>query len=246
MLPVNIIQNLLMPSSLVLVLIIAGFVLLWKKKRKRLGEVFLVAGILFFYLMSIAPVSDFLLMSLEEKYNVLDSEKIGEADTAVLLLGGRESNVLRGSEALRLWHLSGGNMELIISGIDPLSTKEGEASNVRNFFTHRGVSPEDIRIEGESRNTRENVLKVGEMVGEEPFFLVTSAYHMERSVREFKRIGADPVPAPTDFKRRRNTQYGPMDFLPSGQSLRNSDLAFHEHIGTFYYRILFLLKGKEI
>ena len=159
-----------------------------------------------------------------------------------MLLGGRESNVLRGNEALRIWHLSGGEIELIISGADPRTTVPEEARALRNFFIHRGVEADDITIEGESRNTRENVLKIKEMVGEEPFFLVTSGYHMERSMREFRRIDANPIPAPTDFKRRRNAEYGFLDFVPDAQNLRNSDLAFHEHIGTFYYRLIFLLR----
>jgi len=218
--------------------IIVGFLFLLSKKRRKLGKVLIVTGIVFYFLFSTTPVSDFVLGPLEEKYQPLTVEEIARADRAVLLLGGRESNVLRGSEVLRIWHLSHGGMEIIISGTDPLVETSEEAQAVRNFFIHRGISPESILIEGRSRNTRENVMNVKEIVGEEEFFLITSAYHMDRSLREFERLGANPIPAPTDFKRKRTTSYHALDLFPSAQNLRKSDLAFHEHFGSLYYHLL--------
>jgi len=233
-------QNILMPSTFILLFFITGFIFL-KKRKKKMGQILVVSGVIFYFLFSIGPVSDFLLMSLEEKYSSVGVEEVERADTAVLLLGGRESDVLRGSEAVRIWHLAGGNMRIIVSGTDPLTTDIREAHAVRNFFIHRGVSESDIVIEGESRNTRENVENVKKIVGKDnPFLLVTSAYHMDRAVREFRRLGANPIPAPTDFKRKRVLRYGFFDFIPRGDNLRNSDLAFHEYIGTIYYRLMFL------
>ena len=182
-------------------------------------------------------------MPLEEKYKYVSPEDVDRAEKIVLLLGGRESNVLRGSEVLRIWHLSGGNMKVIISGTDPLVATSEEAQAVRNFFIHRGVNPDDIIIEGKSRNTRENVINVQKIVEKKPFFLITSAYHMDRAIVEFERLGASPIPAPTDFKRRRIPVYRAFDFFPNAQNLRNSDLAFHEHLGVIYYRFVYLF-GK--
>ncbi len=236
---VKIIQSFFMPSVFIVLFVIAGVILL-KKHKKKWGKALLVMGALSYYLFSISPISDFMLMSLEEKYSPLATNEVDRAEKAVVLLGGRESNVLRGSEALRLWHLSGGNMELIVSGTDPFFTQNNEAQAVRNYFVHRGVDPEKITIEGESHNTRENVAKVSKIVKDEPFFLVTSAFHMERSIREFKRLGVNPIPAPTDFKRKRVAEYGFGDFIPNGQNLRNSNLAIHEYLGTIYYRLIFL------
>ncbi len=235
----KIVQNLLMPSTLVIIFVIVGLFLLKKKNKK--AKIFIVAGLFFYYFFSITPVSDFMLMSLEEKYSYLQVDEMKEVDKTVLLLGGRESNVLRGSEVLRIWHMSD-EMKLIISGADPDYVINNEASAVRNFFIHRGVDPDDIIIEGESRNTRENVEKVTDIVGDEPFFLVTSAFHMERSIREFSRLGAKPIPAPADFKGRRVSRYGFLDFVPSGRNLRNSDLVVHEFLGTIYYRIIYILE----
>jgi uncharacterized SAM-binding protein YcdF (DUF218 family) len=231
-------QSFLMPSAFVFIFAIAGFLLL--KKKTKIARVMLFSSIFCYYIFSITPVSDFLLMPLEEKYRVVSTESIDGTEKVVLLLGGRESNVLRGNEVLRLWHLSQGEMTIIISGTDPLIATSTEAHGVRNFFIHRGVDAEDIVIEGESRNTRENVINVQKIVGEKPFFLVTSAYHMNRSLIEFSRLGANPIPAATDFKRRANEIYRFFDFIPDSQNLRNSDLAIHEHMGSVYYRLVYL------
>ncbi len=236
------IQDLLMPSTFVFLFAIIGFLLL--KKKKKWGRAFLFSSVFFYYIFSITPVSDFLLMPLEEKYRVLSVEDMIRAENTVLLLGGRESDVLRGNEALRIWHLSEGEMKIIISGTDPVVATSEDAQAVRSFFINRGVDEEDIIIEGKSRNTRENVVNVKEIIGEKPFFLVTSAFHMERALVEFERVGGNPIPAPTDFKRRRIPVYYLFDFFPNSQNLRNSDLAFHEHLGAIYYRLVYLF-GKK-
>lgn len=238
------VQNFLMPSTLVLVFTIVGFFFFFKNKEGKLGKALIISGFIFYYLFSITPVSDYLMMSLEEKYTTISEEDIEKAEKAVVLLGGRESNVLRGSEALRIWHMAEGEMEIIVSGTDPMLSTSGEASAVRGFFTNRGVDSSSIIIEGESYNTRENVANVQKIVGDEPFFLVTSAYHMERSISEFKRIGANPIPAPTDFKGRKVFKYSVFDFIPHGQNLRNSDLAIHEHLGRVYYRLIFIFNNS--
>ncbi len=230
-----------MPSGFIFLFVLLGILLI--KKKKKISKIFFILAFISYYIFSITPVTDFLLMALEEKYRVLPVANINMADKIVLLLGGRESNVLRGNEALRIWHLAEKETKIIISGTDPLIANSEEASAVRNFFIYRGVDPEDIIIEGKSKNTRQNVTNVKKIVEENHFFLVTSAYHMDRSLREFERLGANPIPAPTDFKRKRVISYGLLDFIPNAQNLRNADLAFHEHIGIIYYRLVYLF-GK--
>ncbi len=241
MIILKIFQSFLMPSGFIFLLVLLG--ILFLKRKKRISRVCFILALVSYYIFSITLVTDFLLMALEEKYRALPVDNVNMADKIVLLLGGRESNVLRGNEVLRIWHLRDESTKIIISGTDPLVATSQEASAVRNFFIYRGVNPDDITIEGKSRNTRENVTNVKNIVGESPFFLVTSAYHMDRSLREFERLGANPIPAPTDFKRKRVLSYGILDFIPNGQNLRNADLAFHEHIGIIYYRLMYIF-GK--
>lgn len=208
--------------------------LLFKKKRRKIGKGLIIAGLLLYYLFLTTVFSDFLISPLESKYSPLIVEDMIKVDRAVLLLGGREADVLSGSEILRIAHTRSHNIKIIISGTDPLLPTSEEALGVKKFFITRGLKEENIIIEGRSRNTWESVRNVKEIVEERPFFLVTSAYHMERAVREFEKVGANPIPTPTDFKTK-TEKYTAIYFLPNSQNLRNSDLAFHEYLGILYY-----------
>ncbi len=228
-------QFFLLPSVFLFVFLVASL-LFYLLKKKKLFRFFFFLGILSYYLFSISPVSDFILFSLENEYTPLSLEEMKKADKIVLLLGGRESDVLRGSEVLRISHSMDNKLEIIISGTNPVNPKSEEALAVRNFFISRGIPAENITIEGKSKNTWENVRNVKEIVKEEEFFLVTSAYHMNRALKEFKRVNLDPIPAPADFKRK--GQYNIFDIFPDPQNLKKSDLGIREHFGKIYYKFL--------
>ncbi|MDD3072433.1 MAG: YdcF family protein [Candidatus Pacebacteria bacterium] len=232
----------LLPSVLAALFFLFGAFFLFLKKKKT-GRAFIILSFLFYYAFSVSPVSDFLLNPLEKEYSFLKEEEMDKANKVVLLLGGRESDILRGSEVLRISHTLNHRAGIIISGTDPLNPKSEEAFAVRNFFISRGVPSEKITIEGSSKNTWENVRNVKEIINDEPFFLVTSAYHMNRAVKEFQRVGLSPIPSPTDFKRK--GEYNMFDIFPSPENLKKSDLATKEHLGEVYYKILFFFEKQE-
>jgi uncharacterized SAM-binding protein YcdF (DUF218 family) len=59
------------------------------------------------------------------------------------------------------------------------------------------VGPNRILFEGEGRNTREQALKVRDMLGtyapEQRIMLVTSPSHIRRAVRSFRKVGFQEV-----------------------------------------------------
>ena len=238
----SILQLFLLPSFLVIVFFFFSFFFSFFKKKK-LVKFFIFLGFIFYYLFSLSFVADFILYPLEKEYSYLKEEDMGKANQIVLLLGGRESDILRGSEVLRISHAKNHQNTIIISGTDPLNPKSEEAFAVRNFFISRGIPAENIVIEGKSKNTWENVRNVKEILKEESFFLVTSAYHMNRAIKEFKRVDLSPLPAPTDFKRK--GEYNIFNIFPAPQNLKKSDLAIKEHFGKIYYKILFFFENSE-
>ena len=237
MLIFKIFQEFLLPSVFTLVLLVVGSVLLLKSKK--IGKIFLVSGIALYYLFSITPLADLTLLPLESQYMQIEENELGKTDKIVLLLGGREGDVLRASEVLRLYNLQLTTYNLqsviVISGTDPLNPQKKEAEDVKEFLTERGIPAENIVLEDKSRNTAESAKNIKELLGKEPLFLVTSAYHLPRSVETFEKAGLNPVPAPADFKVE--GQYNILDFFPDAKNLRNSDLAFHEYFGIIYYRL---------
>ena len=232
MLFLKILEMFLLPSVFVLVLILIGIILIFRKKRGKLGKILIILGILLYYLFSITPVADSIISPLEKQYQPVQKEELEKADKIVLLLGGKESDVLRASEVLRLYNLQSA---IIISGRDPLSPKIEEAKEVKEFLTERGISAENIILEDKSRNTFESAKNIKEILDDEPFFLVTSAYHLPRAIETFQKARTNPIPAPADFKIEKN--YDILDFFPDAQNLRNSDIALHEYFGILWYRL---------
>ncbi|PIZ88528.1 MAG: hypothetical protein COX90_04120 [Candidatus Nealsonbacteria bacterium CG_4_10_14_0_2_um_filter_38_17] len=226
-------QEFLQPTVFVFILILAGSFLLFWKKKQGIGKKLIILGTILFYLFSITPVADLILKPLETRYRELKTEDLGRADLAVLLLGGGDSDVLRASEVLRISHMTNHRTKIIISGTDPLNPKSETAEATRRFFTSRGIPASNIIVDGKSGNTRESAKNVKEIVGKDPFFLITSAYHMERSIKTFQKAGTFPIPAPTDSKIK--GKYNILDFFPDSENLKKSDLAFHEYFGIVFY-----------
>ncbi len=240
----KILQWFLVPSGFIFIFLVVGLILIFRKKRKlkKIGKIFLAVGVALFYFFSITPVADLILSPLENRYQPIEIEDLDKANTVVLLLGGKESDVLRASEVLRIFNFqfsifnqfSNSNFQIIVSGTDPLGTEKEEAKNLKTYLIERGIPSENIILEDQSRNTKESAENIKKMIGKEPFFLVTSAYHMPRSMEVFERIDAKPIAAPCDFKKE--NVYSVLDFFPDAKNIRNADLAFHEYFGIIFYR----------
>ena len=252
MLLIKICQQFLSPSVFILVFILIGFIFLltplnpakqeFRQKRKyltghakrKIGKILVIVGIVLYYFFSITPVSDLIISPLENKYAKLEQNEFQQADNIVLLLGGPESDVLRASEALRIYNLKLEKPIIYIAGQDFLS-KENQALKLKNYLIERGISKQNILLEDKSRTTFESAQNIEKILKQEPFFLITSAYHLPRSMWIFKKYNTNPIPAPTDFKIE--NEYNLFDFFPKANNLKNVDSAFHEYFGIVYYRL---------
>jgi uncharacterized SAM-binding protein YcdF (DUF218 family) len=169
-----------------------------------------------------------------------------QADTIVMLTGGEEGNILRIREVLRLYYERRyDDVKIIVSGNDPLTATDNEetsATKVERILCASGVNPEDIMLEDMARTTFESARQVEKLIRQEPFFLVTSGYHMPRSIMVFHAFNMNPIPAPTDFKI--NSRYSLFSFFPGPNNLEKVDLAFHEYFGIVYYRLKLLMASK--
>lgn len=227
----KILQSFLLPSVFIFVLLLAGSILIFKKKKKT-GKAFLVIGLIFYYFFSITPTVDLILKPLENKYQQISAEDFSKADKIVLLLGEKESTILRASEVLRL---SNQQLKIIITGASIFNPEKNPAKETKDYLIERGIMPENIILEEKSRNTFESARNIKEIIDKGPFFLVTSAYHMQRSMEVFQKIETNPIPAPTDFKMEKD--YNLFSFFPNSKNLEKSDLAFHEYFGILWYRL---------
>jgi uncharacterized SAM-binding protein YcdF (DUF218 family) len=99
-------------------------------------------------------------------------------------------------------------------------------------------------LEGVSRNTLDQALATRRILAPlnvKRIYLVTHAWHMQRSVAVYARAGFDVVPAPMGFKTHGETTL--LDFMPHGERMRDSYFFFHEIVGLAWYRIRFLFSN---
>lgn len=239
----KILQQFFSPSVFIFILLLIGLIFLFK--RKKIGSVLTISALVFYYLFSITPFADLLLAFLENDYKRIEQVDLDRADKIVFMLGGvnpnkelkgaslmGESTLFRANEVLRIYLSKNEEAEIIVSGANPLDNKEETAKKVKEAMTEIGVEPDDLILDEKSINTEESAKNLKDYLKNEPFFLVTSAFHMRRSVIFFEKYELRPIPAPADFRIQKN--YSLFDFFPNPKNLENIDLATHEYLGIIY------------
>lgn len=232
----------LLPPGIFL-LIIAGMYCYYRKTKHAKG---LLCFFVLFYLLSISAVGDHIIKPLENWYDQPTVNGIKDVQAIVVLASGSyygvpdfdgigqnsESSLVRLAAGLRL-HKSL-HIPLILSGgrlFDDIAT---EASIEYRFLRACGVEDSYLIKESRSRNTAENakfVKKICQQRGFNKVILVTSAFHMPRSVFFFSREGVNVMPYPTDYKTSRNMRLNAFSFTPSAGSLYHVSLAIKEYLG---------------
>ncbi len=244
----KIIHYLVLPPGII---IITGLItaLLIVKKRQAAALTLLGTGTLALLLFSMAPTSNMLLLPLENAFPVFNGAA-GGATHIVVLGGGTVHNspdeagggsvhtgaMKRLLYAFRIYQKT--RLPLVLSGgrvFDP-GDVESEAAIARRILMELGVPARKIITEEKSRNTWENARFIKKSIGSKKVILVTSAYHMRRSIYCFAGNGITAVPAPTDFKARR-IPHSIKTLLPSMRYFNNSYYAIREYIGLLYYRL---------
>ena len=114
-----------------------------------------------------------------------------------------------------------------------------EAQEARDLLVRLGVDRQRIALEPRSRNTDENARFTAALVHPQPgqtWLIVTSGYHMPRSMGLFRKAGFAAIAYPVDY----HSVGGPADWRPQAnlpRGLRTFDLAVHEWIGLVAYRL---------
>jgi uncharacterized SAM-binding protein YcdF (DUF218 family) len=112
-----------------------------------------------------------------------------------------------------------------------------EALILERFAIRLGVPADRILVDTTSRNTHENAVQAWRLLREARLsnvILVTSAFHMPRSMGCFRKVGLHPRPYPVDFRGRWG-EYDPLSWLPRVSNLQSSTTAIREYVGLIMY-----------
>ena len=87
-------------------------------------------------------------------------------------------------------------------------------------------------------NTADEAEAVKELISpSNRIILVTSAYQMYRAQRLLEKQGFEVIPYKVDYKAERNKITTIIDFLPSADYLKNTEIGFREILGRIFYLI---------
>jgi len=238
------------PVSLAFLLILAGWILVLLRRR-RSGHLAIAGGLIVFALGAFTSLGFLLIRPLEERFP--RPEVLPASVETIVLLGGATAgrvSTARGiaefneagdrlAETLRLAALYP-DAKILISGGVGLLVPEGEpeAVTAERFFRTMGIAPGRLVLEDQSRNTGENADRTAALLGAAPgpVLLVTSAFHMPRSVGLFRAAGVEVVPWPVDYRSAGNEAFGP-DLANPILNLGTTGIALREWIGLAAYKL---------
>lgn len=236
------------PISIIAILLIISLIFLLLN-FKITGSVVLAIALVSLFIGAYTNLGSQLLRPLEERFP--KSAALPEKIDGIIVLGGfiindisenRQITELNSAadrivEGIRLARLYP-QAKLVISGEGGVYSKgNSEETPIKNLLSSLGFHSENLILENESRNTVENALmskKAADIQADENWLLVTSAYHMPRSMGVFRNAGINVYAAPTDYKTLSSGSFGLSSSSPDDTMSRLS-AAMREWIGLLAY-----------
>ena len=242
---------LVMPLTSCLILLVAGqFMPLgpWKKRLR-------IAGLLILLVVSNGFLANLLINLWEPPFKSiaeLPHSEVGIVLTGVTNLSKTADDRTffshgadRATHAVQLYKEKKLSKILITGGqgMDPINDQK-EARKLAQFMVIAGVAGEDIIVEDEAKNTRENAVLTRELLEalgysmDQPYLLITSAFHMYRAEGCFKKTGLQVDTFPVDY-------YGDDQLLdyrgiiqPNPSAILIWHKLFKEWLGIAMYRLV--------
>ena len=221
-----------------------------KKKRKKL----LFYSIITFWFFSNAFICDEVSRIWEYKAVGIENIK-GHFDVGIVLGGISEYdfkhkmlNFNNSSDRLifaEQLYRKGAIKKILISGGSGrlINNDYVETTAIKAHLINNGITKNNIIIEENSRNTKENVFYTANILNQEfksgRFLLITSANHMKRSLLCFKKAGVKVIPFPvgnTNPDRKFQLDYL---LLPDSETFERWEDLIHEWVGYVVYRATF-------
>jgi uncharacterized SAM-binding protein YcdF (DUF218 family) len=248
------------PLGVVSFLLVVALGLSWRKSRWSPVPVAIALATL--WLSGNVWTTNWMLQSLEWQH--IPQSELPKAE-AIVMLGGATSsqsyprvNVDLSERGDRVFYTAqlykqGKAPLIVISGgrVDWMESGTAEATDVAKMLVKDfGIPAEAIIEEPDSMNTYENAVNVQKILEQrhiKQVLLVTSALHMPRSLRIFRKLKMNVIAAPSDYLATkslveepfRTTEAFILGAIPSSEKLDKFTLALKERFGTWTY----ILKG---
>jgi uncharacterized SAM-binding protein YcdF (DUF218 family) len=238
------------PSNFIILVGIVGALLLGTRRFARAGWWLAVGSLVLLAVFGLSPAGNALIVPLEGRFPPWDDRR-GPPHGIVVLGGALSPDVSHARNTVALNEaaerltavvelakrypeariiFSGGSGALVYDD-------RPEAEFALRLLETLGVPPGRVIPESKSRNTVENAQFSRDIAQPKPgerWLLVTSAYHLPRSVGVFRKAGFPVEAYPVDWRTR-----GAVDalrpFPTLGDGLRRTDTAVREWVGLVAY-----------
>lgn len=243
----------LMPVPVCLALLTAGTVLMFSARRARLGRTLVLISAALLLLFSNKLFSTWLVRPLELRHPAIPEFRLDSPLPAslsacrhVLVLGAGNGNqpglsalnqlspgaLSRIAEAARLLRLLP-DAKLVLSG-PAVGGNPSHAVVLGRAALSLGVDERRIVLIEKVRDTEDESIAAKALIGDAPFALVTSAWHMPRAMALFRHVGMNPLACPADFTARDDGEWHWDNLLFDVPSLERSTCAVRERLGYLW------------
>jgi uncharacterized SAM-binding protein YcdF (DUF218 family) len=224
----------LKPSHWVLIAAVLG-VVLWRlplgDTLRRIAAVLVVA-------FGLLPTAALLMWPLETRFPLpRDIERVD----GIVVLGGSENRTLTARHGQPQLNSMGDRLTtfLMLAERYPdarlVHSGAYDSATARLLLENVALDGKRLRFEDRSANTCDSARVLHEQLNPsdgERWLVVTSAFHLPRTVACFRAVDWNVVPYPADYRR------GPSLFgVALADNLEDLDLAAHEWLGLVYYRL---------
>ena len=228
-------------------------VILQATRWRRLSRRLMIVSLALLAICAWSPLGKLLLYPLETRFPAWDASK--GAPDGIIVLGGPIDADLSVTHGRAVISAAGDRMiaaavlahrypnaRLLYSGgsANLLSNDAKEADFVADLFEGLGIARSRLLMERNSRNTLENAEFSRALVNPKPgerWLLVTSAFHMPRSMGIFRNAGFDVEAYPVDWRMGGRDDL--FSFTNNGKDgLGRTDVAVREWIGLVAYRLM--------
>jgi len=241
----------LMPTNFLISVGLAGAALS-ATRFARLGGRLMIVSLALLAICGVSPLGDWVLYPLEQRFPPWDAAR-GAPDGIVVLGGSIDPDVsiahgvavvrsapdrlIAAASLARRYP----NARLIFTGgsANLISNDAKEADYAAEVFESLGVAKGRLEIERRARNTGENAefsKALAAPKNGERWVLVTSAFHMPRSVGIFRKAGFAVEPYPVDWRVGGRADLMSFRILPI-DGLASLDTGIREWAGLLAYRI---------
>lgn len=239
------------PGNLLALLLALGAIGLFTRFKKT-ARGLVTFSALGFLLLGFGPFSAALIRPLEDRF-ARPAEPMAAPTGIIILGGGLKPAISRARGSLDVQEAGSRMIEaaalaqrfpharvVFTGGVGVLDQNVAtEVEIARRMLPAMGIAPERIAYEDRSRNTHENAQFTRQMLNpgaDERWLLVTSSWHMPRSMGVFRAAGFPVIAYPVDY-----TTFGArgdfgFDFDLVDGATRASK-AIREYIGLIAYRL---------